>query len=243
MVIPRLFIERPPRLTKRGWEVTTHVRPRSSIFTRVRKQVFPTEQEALQWSRDQWMAGNPSMLAPGKVGRRRSTQDVLWIYDQMVLTGPYAGLPDFRVIGTGIWIAGQQVATTTTDGRPLNESTRKSGTSLKRTIMQHPLGACLATKLCIRCGRQPRLNLTAGTLSHQHPDCDRVILMPPDPVVGIVAKVALWNRFFAGRKRPTKLVPVSRAHYMILGVLREPSERDIFQKIRGVEVFSIDEGS
>lgn len=232
MVIPRTFIETAIPHTRKGWRVAVHVRPRTSIFTRVRYHHFPTHAEADQWARKLWLEGNQNRRRTNRgFVQRLTTRTVMWVRDDLIPTGPYEGLPEFRAVrhttGLTLWIEGVLVAEGLTSGR-----------AIKRAILRHPEGSALCARVCA-CGRLPKIDLAAGTLTHDTSDCPVRIHMPADPLTPPPLQIAVWNRYFSRRRRVTKLLPMTRPHFMILGALREPSERDMMRKIRAVEVIPL----
>ena len=61
-----------------------------------------------------------------------------------------------------------------------------------------------------------------------------------DPLTPSPMQIAVWNRKLSQRIRPTKLIPMSRPHFMILGALREPTEFDMVKRIRKFETYTLD---
>lgn len=230
MVIPRTYIETEIPHTRKGWRVTVHSRPRKSLFPRPKARYFPTYEEARAWAGELWLAGNADRRRT-RLGfaSRLSTRTVLWVRPDLIPTGPYADLPEVRAVrhatGLTVWLAGTLLVA--------DCGSRKT---LKRAILDHPLGEHLCVKPCSRCGRMPRIDLAAGTLTHRREDCDMRIHMPYDLLTPTPLQIALWNRFFSRRRKATKLDPVTRPIYMMLGALREPSERDMMRRIRAIEV-------
>lgn len=235
MFIPRTFLEFTPVHTRRGWQATAHIRPKKSLFTVARKRYFPTEYEAQQWLRETWATAN--LRTTTSRGRPRVYHAALWVSDCLIPTAPYAALPELRITGSG-YHGGTQ-GTTGSDyylgGTPLATNVR-TGADLKRGILAHPLGRHLTVQPCERCGRMPVVNLREGTLEHRREGCPITVSMPPDLLTPPAMQIALWNRFLRSRRKRTKLDPMTRPHFMILGALREPSERDLTRRIRGIEV-------
>lgn len=218
MIIPRTFIESAPILTPRGWRATVHVRPEKSVWTKPVHTYHDTEEEARAHLTAIWQ---------DQPHGRFCVQTVLRIGENLTLTGEYAKLPEMLVSGDTVTINGMTVGNITDD--------------LKRAVVDHPLGDCLIALPCRFCGRLPRLRIRDGTLYHRHDDCKLRYRFDPDPLVPLTVQVRLWNRYLRKRNKPTRLVPVSRAHLMILGVLREPTEHDAVKRIRKYEVFSFDD--
>lgn len=220
MVIPRTFIETAVTPTKRGWQAIVHTRPSSSIFTKARKHYFPTEEEAREFLKRIWQE---------QPHGRYSTQTVLRVADNLVLTAPYESIPKM------LWHDG----TLTLNGMTVAQNADSSA-SLKRAVSEHPLGDCLLALPCSHCGRLPSVRITEGTIQHKHADCKLAYRTSPDELLPLPVQVAVWNKYLRRRPRETKLLPLTRPHFMILGVLREPTEHDAIRKIRRYEVFSFD---
>ena len=170
-----------------------------------------------------------------------TTQSVLWVVPDLVITLPYK-LPSMTTTrengslsggsgsGLSVWLNGIKVATDARTGR-----------DLKRQLLLSPLADCLHAVPCNRCGRLPHVNLHAGTLEHRHKDCGTQIKMVRDSLTPSPVQIALWNRKLYRRPGTTTLLPLSRPHFMILGVLREPTEFDRVKRIRRIEAYSLDE--
>jgi hypothetical protein len=218
MIIPRTFIENTVTLTPQGWRAIVHTRKRESIFADAKEHFFDTEAEAREFLAGIFQA-QPD---------RFCTATVLRVGDNLVITAPYAKLPKLLIADGILTLNGMTVGST--------EDTRK----LKRAVAEHPLGACLLAEPCLNCGRLPKLNLTRRTLTHRHSDCKLRYTTMPDELIPLPVQVAVWNRYLSKRRKPTKLEPMTRPHFMVLGTLREPTENDAAKKFKRYEVFSFD---
>jgi hypothetical protein len=218
MIIPRTFIESVPILTPRGWRAAVHTRPAKQIWTQVTHTYHDTEQDVRDYLARIWN---------DQPHGRYCVQTVLRITDSLQLTGEYAKLPALLVANDVLTLNGMTVS-------PIAHG-------LKRAVVAHPLGDCLLALPCAFCGRLPRLRIRDGTLHHRHKDCKLAYQFEPDPLVPLTVQVRLWNRYLRRRNKPTRLLPLSRAHLMILGVLREPTELDAVKRIRKYEVVVIDD--
>jgi hypothetical protein len=226
MVIPRLFLERTVIHTPKGYRVAAHTRPRLSIFTRVRYHYFPTLSEAEEWMRQRWIEGRGTRST-------LTTQSVLWVTDGLMPVLQYK-LPTMTTERTDdgkltVWLNGFKVATDAHTGR-----------DLKRQLLNHTIADCLSVNPCPRCGRMPKVNLHLGTLEHRHDDCILQIKMVRDTLTPPPMQIAVWNNKISRRIRPTRLIPMTRPHFMILGALREPTEHDFAKRIRKFETYTLD---
>jgi len=219
MVIPRLFIEHQIPLTKRGYQVIVHERPRRSIFTVTKSRYFGTLAAANAWIARVSVKHNPD---------RKTTESVLWVSDSLVPTLPYSTLPRLDSDGKNLWLNGTLIV-----------SNARSGRDAWDQMKDFPAAACLKALPCNCCGKIPTIRLHTGTLEHRVKGCRTVINTIADPLTPLPMQIAVWNRKLYKRNLPATLLPMTRPHFMVLGALREPTENDFFKKIRKIETMEL----
>ena len=234
MVIPRTFIAKDVIPTPEGWQVTVWRRPRETIFSKPHYHYFPTEEEAREYLRSVWREGN--LTEEGRKAKF-TTKAVWWVSDDLVLTRPYTGLPSVTsTVQDGllkVWVDGVQIAEA-----KATKSTPVQG--LKAQIASHPLGECLLARVCYRCRRLPRINPIEGTLTHLHKDCLNKFKLIADPLTPPTVQIAVWNKELADRFMPATAKPVLRPDFMVLGVMKYPSDLERIKKISKIESLSFD---
>lgn len=219
MVIPRLFIEHQIILTKKGYRVMAHERPRRSIFTIAKPYHFDTLEEANAWI---------ARVSARHNADRKTTESVLWVSDSLVPTLPYSTLPRLDSDGKNLWLNGTLIV-----------SNARSGREAWDQMKDFPLAAFLKALPCRNCGRIPTIRLHAGTLEHNVKGCRTAVSTIADPLTPLPMQISVWNRKLYRRNLPATLLPMTRPHFMVLGALREPTENDFFKKIRKIETMEL----
>jgi hypothetical protein len=204
-----------PAVTEKpnGFAVTVYDREGRNFYHKRQTHVFPTLETAKQFQTDTILAG----------GR--------WTRTDMVPTQDFTDLPDIRA-----WKDPNGALTVTVDGRTVIARTTDPQ-ALKAAIRAHPKASALSSEPCRRCGGNPRINLSQNTLKHE---CEFHKIEIVDPLIPVTIKIAAWNLHFSKRRSKLRLGEVYMAHFVALGFMREPSDRDMLRRIRKVEVIDGD---
>lgn len=207
--IIKTYVE--PAILQMGYSfiVETHVKKQGRFFHVKKQTKFPTQADAQTYQKSEILAG------------------ARWIRTDMVPTQEFKNLPEVKA-----WKSASGGLNVSIDGRTI-ASNIADRFALKGAIQSHPKAKHLTTLPCRRCATLPRVNLTTNTLHHE---CDAHSIFMDDPLIPITLKIATWNTHFANRRSKLKLQPVTTPHLISLGMVREPSNRDMVRRIRKIEI-------
>jgi hypothetical protein len=193
--------------------VTLHARYSGSRFMKTETREFPDYHTANQWCREQILMGAQWM-------RLDST--------------PTTPMPDLKA-----WKTGEQL-TVAVDGHVIAET--DSPRVVREALSRHPE---LLSVPCARCGGLPRVDLCGNVLSHMREGkrgkrypaegCDKLIYLE-EPRVPMAQKIHAWNTCLGPRVRKLRMDPVTIPHLLEMGILREPTMKEVEARIRRVEV-------
>ena len=206
--IIKTYVE--PAIIQMGYSfiVETHVKQRGRFFHVKKQTKFPTQAEAQTYQKSEILAG------------------ARWIRTDMIPTQEFKDLPEVKA-----WKSPSGKLNVSIDGRTI-ASNITDRSVLTAAIRAHPKGKFLSACPCRRCGTLPRVNLSANTLRHE---CDAHSIFIDNPLIPIALKIATWNIHLSKKRSKLKLQPVTIPHLISLGMIREPSNRDMMRRIRKIE--------